>query len=237
MAILVALLFSKNVYSASLGSYYTFYRMDSSTCPSRWRSSICSHSSSASWPAPLQAGAVGDRVGRSPSCGSRSWAALPFALLLPHANCSGPASGRAHRHDHGLGLLRHPGRWAELLPGRVGLAAGMSTASRSVWGPGRRRPRQLADLSSITIVYRVRPLLLLLGLLTPSASPPGAPARLLDKALFRRVRRASAGTCHVVGQRRVAGDRFVKVMVLRCRIGDGGIDVGRLTLRFWRSSR
>ncbi len=28
VAILVALLFSKNVYSASLGSYYTFYLMD-----------------------------------------------------------------------------------------------------------------------------------------------------------------------------------------------------------------
>jgi FSR family fosmidomycin resistance protein-like MFS transporter len=28
MAILVALLFSKNVYSASLGSYYTFYLID-----------------------------------------------------------------------------------------------------------------------------------------------------------------------------------------------------------------
>src|SRR5678815_3769179 len=55
----------------------------------------------------------------------------------------------------------------ELLPGRVGLAAGMFYGfSFGLGGLGAAALGKLADLTSITTVYRVCPFLLLLGLLT-----------------------------------------------------------------------
>ena len=54
------------------------------TC--RRRSSTCSPSWSASWAAPSLGGAVGDRVGRIPVMWFSILGALPFALMLPHAN-------------------------------------------------------------------------------------------------------------------------------------------------------
>jgi len=55
----------------------------------------------------------------------------------------------------------------ELLPGRVGLAAGMFYGfSFGLGGLGAAALGKLADLTSIATVYRLCPYLLLLGLLT-----------------------------------------------------------------------
>jgi FSR family fosmidomycin resistance protein-like MFS transporter len=55
----------------------------------------------------------------------------------------------------------------ELLPGRVGLAAGMFYGfSFGLGGLGAAALGKLADLTSIATVYRLCPFLLLLGLLT-----------------------------------------------------------------------
>ena len=55
----------------------------------------------------------------------------------------------------------------ELLPGRVGLAAGVHGFSFGLGGLGRGRARQSSRIStSIATVYRLCPFLLLLGLLT-----------------------------------------------------------------------
>ena len=77
VAILVALLFSKNVYSASLGSYYTFYLMEKFHLPVQTAQLYLFAFSSASWPAPLQAERSGTAWDASPSCGSRSWELCP----------------------------------------------------------------------------------------------------------------------------------------------------------------
>jgi FSR family fosmidomycin resistance protein-like MFS transporter len=179
VAILVALLFSKNVYSASLSSYYTFYLID------RFQLSI----QTAQFylvaflvgivAGTIAGGAVGDRVGRKPVMWFSILGALPFAVLLPYANLFWTgilavliAMIMASAFSAILVYAQ------ELLPGRVGLAAGMFYGfSFGLGGLGAAALGKLADLTSITTVYRVCPFLLLLGLLTAFLPRrPGAPS-------------------------------------------------------------
>jgi len=179
VAILVALLFSKNVYSASLSSYYTFYLID------RFHLSI----QTAQFYlvaflvgivlGTIAGGAVGDRVGRKPVMWFSILGALPFAVLLPYANLFWTAVLAVL-----IAMIMASAFSAilvyaqELLPGRVGLAAGMFYGfSFGLGGLGAAALGKLADLTSITTVYRVCPFLLLLGLLTAFLPRrPGAPS-------------------------------------------------------------
>ena len=178
VAILVALLFSKNVYSASLGSYYTFYLIDKFHLPVDVAQFYLFAFLAGIVAGTLAGGAVGDRVGRIPVMWFSILGALPFALLLPHANLFWTgvlavliAMIMASAFSAILVYAQ------ELLPGRVGLAAGMFYGfSFGLGGLGAAALGKLADLTSITTVYRVCPFLLLLGLLT--AFLPRRPARL-----------------------------------------------------------
>src|SRR6267142_1287546 len=168
VAILVALLFSKNVYSASLGSYYTFYLIDKFHLPVETAQFYLFAFLTGIVAGTLAGGAVGDRVGRIPVMWFSILGALPFALLLPHANLFWTgilavliAMIMASAFSAILVYAQ------ELLPGRVGLAAGMFYGfSFGLGGLGAAALGKLADLTSITTVYRVCPFLLLLGLLT-----------------------------------------------------------------------
>jgi MFS transporter, FSR family, fosmidomycin resistance protein len=168
VAILVALLFSKNVYSASLGSYYTFYLMDKFHLPVQTAQFYLFAFLVGIVAGTLAGGAVGDRVGRIPVMWFSILGALPFALLLPHASLFWTgilavliAMIMASAFSAILVYAQ------ELLPGRVGLAAGMFYGfSFGLGGLGAAALGKLADLTSITTVYRVCPFLLLLGLLT-----------------------------------------------------------------------
>jgi MFS transporter, FSR family, fosmidomycin resistance protein len=179
VAILVALLFSKNVYSASLGSYYTFYLIDKFQLPVETAQLYLFAFLSGIVAGTLAGGAVGDRVGRIPVMWFSILGALPFALLLPHANLFWTgilavliAMIMASAFSAILVYAQ------ELLPGRVGLAAGMFYGfSFGLGGLGAAALGKLADLTSITTVYRVCPFLLLLGLLT--AFLPRQPGRVL----------------------------------------------------------
>src|SRR5262249_58850405 len=66
VAILVALLFSKNVYSASLGSYYTFYLIEKFHLPVQTAQLYLFAFLVGIVVGTLAGGAVGDRVGRIP---------------------------------------------------------------------------------------------------------------------------------------------------------------------------
>jgi MFS transporter, FSR family, fosmidomycin resistance protein len=179
VAILVALLFSKNVYSASLGSYYTFYLIDKFHLPVQTAQFYLVAFLAGIVVGTLAGGAVGDRVGRIPVMWFSILGALPFALLLPHADLFWTgilavviAMIMASAFSAILVYAQ------ELLPGRVGLAAGMFYGfSFGLGGLGAAALGKLADLTSITTVYRVCPFLLLLGLLTAFLPRrPGAPA-------------------------------------------------------------
>ena len=167
VAILVALLFSKNVYSASLGSYYTFYLIEKFHLPVQTAQLYLFTFLGGIVLGTLAGGAVGDRVGRIPVMWFSILGALPFALLLPHVNLFWTgilavliAMIMASAFSAILVYAQ------ELLPGRVGLAAGMFYGfSFGLGGLGAAALGKLADLTSITTVYRLCPFLLLLGLL------------------------------------------------------------------------
>jgi MFS transporter, FSR family, fosmidomycin resistance protein len=176
VAILVALLFSKNVYSASLGSYYTFYLIDKFHLPVGTAQIYLFAFLVGIVVGTLAGGAVGDRVGRIPVMWFSILGALPFALLLPHANLFWTgilavliAMIMASAFSAILVYAQ------ELLPGRVGLAAGMFYGfSFGLGGLGAAALGKLADLTSIATVYRLCPFLLLLGLLTALLPRRGA---------------------------------------------------------------
>src|SRR5262245_50292103 len=179
VAILVALLFSKNVYSASLGSYFTFYLIDKFHLPVQTAQFYLFAFLVGIVAGTLAGGAVGDRVGRIPVMWFSILGALPFALVLPHANLLWTgilavliAMIMASAFSAILVYAQ------ELLPGRVGLAAGMFYGfSFGLGGLGAAALGKLADVTSITTVYRMCPFLLLLGLLTAFLPRrPGAPS-------------------------------------------------------------
>src|SRR5262249_32094676 len=86
VAILVALLFSKSVYSASLSSYFPFYLIDKFHLPVQTAQFYLFAFLAGIVAGTLAGGAVGDLVGRIPVMWFSILGALPFALLLPHAN-------------------------------------------------------------------------------------------------------------------------------------------------------
>jgi FSR family fosmidomycin resistance protein-like MFS transporter len=168
VVVLVALLFSKNVYSASLSSYYTLYLID------RFHLSVPTAQLYlfaflvGIVVGTIGGGAIGDRVGRISVIWFSILGALPFALILPYANLFWTgvlavliAVIMASSFSAILVYAQ------ELLPGRVGLTAGVFYGlAFGLAGLGAAALGWLADLTSISTVYRLTPFLLLLGLLT-----------------------------------------------------------------------
>ncbi|MFO1086803.1 MAG: MFS transporter [Reyranellaceae bacterium] len=168
VAVLVALLFSKNVYSASLGSYFTFYLIakfgiDIQTAQFYLFAFLVGIVAGT-----IAGGAFGDRVGRIPVMWFSIVGALPFALMLPHANLFWTgvlavtvAMIMASAFSAILVYAQ------DLLPGRVGLVSGMFFGfSFGLGGLGAAALGEIADVAGIETVYRLTPFLLLLGLLT-----------------------------------------------------------------------
>jgi MFS transporter, FSR family, fosmidomycin resistance protein len=168
VAILVALLFSKNVYSASLGSYFTLYLMSRFGIDVQTAQFYLFAFLVGIVGGTIAGGAVGDRVGRIPVMWFSILGALPFALMLPHANlfwtgvlAVAVAMIMASAFSAILVYAQ------ELMPGRVGLVAGMFFGfSFGLGGLGAAALGELADWTSIETVYKVTPFLLLLGILT-----------------------------------------------------------------------
>ena len=182
VAILILLLFSKNVYQASLGSYYTFYLMQKFGLSVQTAQFYLFAFLIGIVIGTLLGGWVGDRVGRIPVMWFSILGALPFALILPHANLFWTgvlavtvAMIMASAFPAILVYAQ------ELLPGRVGLVAGMFFGfSFGLGGLGAAALGKLADMTSITTVYQVTPFLLCLGLLTALLPKhPGRPMHLL----------------------------------------------------------
>ncbi|HVQ77690.1 MAG TPA: MFS transporter [Candidatus Binatia bacterium] len=179
VAVLVALLFSKNVYSASLGSYFTLYLIDKFQVPVQTAQIYLFAFLAGIVAGTIAGGSVGDRFGRIPVMWFSILGALPFALILPYANLFWTgvlavliAMIMASAFSAILVYAQ------ELLPGRVGLAAGMFYGfSFGLGGLGAAALGWLADVTSIGTVYRVTPFLLLLGLLTAFLPRrPGGPS-------------------------------------------------------------
>jgi MFS transporter, FSR family, fosmidomycin resistance protein len=168
VAVLVALLFSKNVYSASLGSYFPLYLMSKFDTSIQLAQVFLFAFMVGTVLGTLAGGAVGDKVGRIPVMWFSILGPLPLTLAMPYVGLW--ATGilavlvafiMASAFSAILVYAQ------ELMPGRVGMVAGMFFGfSFGLGGLGAAALGQIADWTSIETVYRVCSFLPLLGLLT-----------------------------------------------------------------------
>jgi FSR family fosmidomycin resistance protein-like MFS transporter len=182
VTILIVLLFSKNVYQASLGSYYTFYLIQKFGLSVQDAQFYLFAFLIGIVLGTLMGGWISDRVGRLPVMWFSILGALPFALILPHANLFWTAVLAVTVAMIMASAFPTILVYAqELLPGRVGLVSGMFFGfSFGLGGLGAAALGKLADLTSITFVYQVTPFLLCFGLLTAFLPKhPGRPMHLL----------------------------------------------------------
>ena len=177
LAILVALLFSKYIYIASIVTYYTFYLIH--------RFGISVYSAQVHLFVFLIAiavgtfigGPIGDRIGRKYVIWASILGVLPFTLALPYASLfwTGVLSVI-------IGLILASAFSAilvyaqELVPGRVGAISGIFFGlAFGIGGIAAALLGQIADTKGIEFVYHVCAFLPALGILTallPNIEPP-----------------------------------------------------------------
>lgn len=168
MTIILILLFSKNVYTASLSSYYTFYLIEKFHVTVQSAQLHLFVFLGAVAVGTFAGGPIGDRFGRKPVIWFSILGAFPFALLLPYASLmwTGVLSVI-------IGLILASAFSAiivyaqELMPGRVGMVAGMMFGfSFGLGGLGAAALGRIADVTGIEFVYHICSFLPVIGLLT-----------------------------------------------------------------------
>jgi FSR family fosmidomycin resistance protein-like MFS transporter len=167
MTVILILLFSKNVYTASLSSYYTFYLIAKFHVTVQSAQLHLFVFLGAVAIGTFAGGPIGDRFGRKPVIWFSILGALPFALVLPYASLmwTGVLSVV-------IGLILASAFSAiivyaqELMPGRVGMVAGMMFGfSFGLGGLGAAALGRIADVTGIEFVYQVCSFLPVIGLL------------------------------------------------------------------------
>ncbi|GEP01406.1 MFS transporter [Methylobacterium haplocladii] len=166
VAILLALIFSKYFYMASLSSYYTFYlihRFGLGIAQSQVYLFVFLFSVAAGT---ILGGPIGDRFGRKPVIWGSILGVLPFTLALPYANLFWTVALTVP-----IGLILASAMPAilvyaqELLPGRIGLVGGLFFGfAFGMGGLGAALLGELADHTSIEYVYSLCAYLPLIGL-------------------------------------------------------------------------
>jgi len=182
VAILMALVFSKSFYTASLNSYYTFYLISKFDVSVETAQIYLFAFLAAVAVGTLIGGPVGDRIGRKYVLWGSIVGVLPFALVLPYADLFWTGILTVI-----IGLVLASASSAiivyalELVPGRIGLVAGLFFGlSFGMAGVGAAALGRLADATSIDYVYQVCSFLPLIGLLTvllPNLGRPVPPTR------------------------------------------------------------
>jgi FSR family fosmidomycin resistance protein-like MFS transporter len=167
IAILLALIFSKYVYLASLGSYYTFYLIE--------RFGVTVQSAQlhlflflgAVAVGTLLGGPVGDRIGARHVIIWSILGVVPFTLALPYVDLIGTRILSVV-----IGMVLASAFSAivvyaqELVPGRIGMVAGLFFGvAFGVAGLGAAVLGAIADQTGIIFVYRACAFLPLIGVL------------------------------------------------------------------------
>ncbi len=167
VAILLALMFSKSVYGASLGSYYTFYLIERFGMSVTGAQILLFVYLAANALGTLLGGPIADRLGTRAVMWVSILGVLPFTLALPCANLTMTVVLTIL-----IGLVMSSAFSAivvyaqELMPGRVGLVAGIFFGfAFGLGGLGAAGMGRLADLTSIEFVYQISAYLPLIGLL------------------------------------------------------------------------
>jgi len=177
LTVLVALMFSKFFYLASIISYFTFYLMH------RFHLSVQSAQIhlfiflGAVAAGTIIGGPVGDKIGRKYVIWCSILGVLPFTLILPYASLLWTSILSVF-----IGLILASAFSAilvyaqELLPGRIGAVSGLFFGfAFGLGGIGAALLGRLADYTSIDFVYHVCSFLPVIGLLTaflPNLEPP-----------------------------------------------------------------
>lgn len=167
IAILLALIFSKYVYLASLTSYFTFYLIHRFSVSVETAQLHLFAFLAAVAAGTVAGGPLGDRFGRKTVIWISILGVLPFSLLLPHAGLfwTGPLTVI-------IGLLLASAFPAivvfaqELAPGRVGMISGLFFGfSFGMGGLGAALLGVMADHAGIETVYAVCAWLPVIGVL------------------------------------------------------------------------
>jgi FSR family fosmidomycin resistance protein-like MFS transporter len=167
IVILVALIFSKFFYMASLSSYYTFFLISKFHVPVRTAQIYLFLFLGSVATGTIVGGPVGDRIGRKYVIWWSILGVLPFTLVLPYVSLfwTGVLSVI-------IGLVLASAFSAilvyaqDLVPGRVGTVSGLFFGlAFGMGGVGAALLGGLADHTSIDLVYRVCSFLPVIGLL------------------------------------------------------------------------
>ena len=167
MAVLIALIFSKYFYLASLTSYYTFYliqRFHVSVQDAQVHLFVFLAAVAAGT---LIGGPVGDRIGRRAVIWGSILGVLPFTLMLPFASLFWTGVLTVV-----IGLILASAFSAillyaqDLMPGKVGTVGGLFFGfAFGMGGIGAAVLGQIADATSITFVYHLCAFLPAIGIL------------------------------------------------------------------------
>jgi FSR family fosmidomycin resistance protein-like MFS transporter len=168
IAVLLALIFSKYFYLASLYSYYTFYLIERFHVDVQSSQIYLFVFLGAVALGTLIGGPVGDRIGRKYVIWASILGVLPFTLALPHVDLFWTVVLSVV-----IGLILSSAFSAilvyaqELLPGKVGMIAGLFFGfAFGMGGLGAALLGELADHRGIEYVYQLCAWLPAIGLLT-----------------------------------------------------------------------
>lgn len=126
LGVLALLVFSKNAYTASLGSYYTFFLIDSFGVSTQVSQMMLFLYLGAGAAGVIVGGVVGDRIGTRRVIWVSILGTLPFSLLLPHVGLvPGVAAAMAASFVMASAFPAIVVYAQELVPGRVGMVAGL----------------------------------------------------------------------------------------------------------------
>jgi len=167
LAVLVALLFSKQLYVSSLSSYYIFYLIDKFGVSTRAAQIYLFIFLASNAVGAFLGGPLGDRFGRKIVLWFSVLGALPFTLALPHV---GLYAGAVLTIFIGLVISSTTSSIIvfaqELVPHRFGMISGVFFGvAFGIGGLGAAALGKLADYTSIEFVYQVCAFLPAIGLL------------------------------------------------------------------------
>jgi FSR family fosmidomycin resistance protein-like MFS transporter len=167
LAVLVALLFSKQLYVSSLSSYYIFYLIDRFGVSTQAAQIYLFIFLAANAVGAFFGGPLGDRFGRRIVIWFSILGALPFTLALPYAGLAGSAVLTVI-----IGLIISSTTSSiivfaqELVPHRFGMISGVFFGvAFGIGGLGAAVLGKVADATSIEFVYQVCAFLPAIGLL------------------------------------------------------------------------
>jgi FSR family fosmidomycin resistance protein-like MFS transporter len=168
LVVLALLVFTKNIYVASLTSYYTFYVIHKFGVTVQNSQLLLFLFLGAMALGTVIGGPIGDRIGPKTVIWFSILGVLPFTLAMPYANLFWTATLTVF-----IGVILASAFPAiivlaqELVPGRVGMIAGLFFGfAFGMGGIAAAVLGKVADLKGIDFVYNICSYLPLLGLLT-----------------------------------------------------------------------